>query len=124
MAEVSRAPLDCTVRNIEMVQAAETATKMPEKLQSFSPLPVPVTFPFEWRLGDIIIATILKASEAEQNAAQNVNEAAKLKPIVCAICGGAKSVFYRKESGTVSHVICEACATRYVHKARELSARH
>jgi uncharacterized protein (DUF2062 family) len=124
MAEVSQAPLNGTVRNIEIVNAVKATTKMPEQLQSFNPLPIPVTFPFEWRLGDIIIATILKLSESEQTAAQNVNEAAKLKPIVCAICGGAKSVSYRKESGTVSHVICEACATRYVHKARELSARH
>jgi uncharacterized protein (DUF2062 family) len=69
MAEVSRALLNGSVRNIEMVQAVETATKRPEQLQSFNPLPVPVTFPFEWRLGDIMIATILKVSEAEQNAA-------------------------------------------------------
>jgi len=124
MAEVSCLPLNESVRNIELVQAVETATKTPEQLQSLNPLPVPITFPFEWRLGDIMIATILKVSEAEQNAAQNLNGEAKIKPIVCAICGGAKSVSYRKESGTVSHVICEACATRYVHKARELSARH
>ena len=124
MAEIARASLNGSVRNIELVPAVEAATKTPEQLQSHSPLPVPVIFPFEWRLGDIMIATILKLSEAEQSAAQNMNEATKLKPVVCAICGGAKSVSYRKQSGTVSHVICEACATRYVHKARELSAHH
>ncbi len=121
MAEVSGAPVNRLVRNAGTERVSETAIKLHEHLHSAENLPQTITFPFEWRHGDTLIAKIEKLSEDELREIVEKNNGTKDK-LVCAICGEQKKLVFRKESGNVSHLICEDCTIRYVHKARELKS--
>jgi hypothetical protein len=122
MAEVSRAPVNRLVMNEGEERTSENVINALESLHSPENVPYHITFPFEWRQGDILIAKIEKLSEDELREMVEKNNGTKGNP-TCAICGEQKKLDYRKESGNVSHLICEDCAIRYVRKARELGSK-
>jgi hypothetical protein len=120
MAEVSGAPVNRLVRNAGTERVSETAINLPEHPSSEENSPHAITFPFEWRHGDTLIAKIEKLSEDELREIVEKNNGSKDK-LVCAICGEQKKLGFRKESGNVSHLICEECTIRYVRNAHALT---
>ena len=121
MAEVSRAPVNRLVGNTGAESVIETVVNLHEHLHSADDASYPITFPFEWRYGDTVIAKIEKLSEDELREIVETNNGTKDK-LVCTICGEENKLFFRKESGNVSHIICEDCTMHYVRKARELKS--
>jgi superfamily II helicase len=122
MAEVSRAPVTRIVRDAEAEGMGEHAISLSEPAHSPDTLLYPVEFPFEWCHKGIFIAKLEKLSEEELRELAEKNNGTKNNSI-CALCGESKELGYRKESGNVSHLICEDCAVRYVQKALALRSR-
>lgn len=122
MAELRIAPVTRMVRNVGAESGNENAINLHGSLHSSDTVPYPIIFPFEWRYGEKVIATIEKLSADELTEVAEKKNGQKHNPM-CAICGEQKELGYRKESGNVSHLICEACATHYVRKARALKSQ-
>ena len=122
MAEVSRAPVTRLVRGAGAESISGHAISLHEPIHSPDNLLYPVEFPFVWRHNDTLIAKIDKLTEGEIRELAEKNNGTKDNSI-CAICGESKGLAFRKESGNVSHLICEDCAVHYVHKAFELERR-
>jgi hypothetical protein len=122
MAEVSRAPVTRVVRGAGAEGMDGHAIRLHKPLHSPDNLLYPVEFPFEWCHNGTLIAKLEKLSEEEIGELAEKNKGTKNNSI-CALCGEPKELEYRKESGNVSHLICEDCAVRYVQKALELQCR-
>ena len=123
MAELTIAPVSRLVRNAGAEGVSESAIRSHNQVHLSDSFAYPVTFPFEWRHSDSLIAKIEKLSEGEiSELIEKNNGSSKHKPI-CVLCGEHNGLEYRKESGNVSHLICEDCAIRYVRKVSELQNR-
>jgi len=122
MAELTVAPVNRLVRNAGAEGVSESAISSHNQVHLSDSFAYPVTFPFEWRHSETLIAKIEKLSDDEISELVEKNNGSKYKPI-CVICGEPKGLEYRKESGNVSHLICEDCAIRYVRKVSELQNR-
>ena len=119
MAEVSRTPVNRLVGGTGTDNVSKTVVHLHEHLHSVDEASFPITFPFEWRYGDTVIAKIDKLSEEELRELVESTNGTKDK-LMCTLCGAETEQFFRKESGNVVHLICEACTMRYVIKARAL----
>jgi len=122
MAELTVAPVSRLVRNAGAEGVSESAISSHNPIHLSDSFAYPVTFPFEWRHSETLIAKIEKLSDDEISELIGKNNGSKHKPI-CVICGEQNGLEYRKESGNVSHLICEDCAIRYVRKVSELQNR-
>jgi len=79
------------------------------------PVEYPVTFPFSWVINAREITRISELSDEEQANARQERK-------TCSLCG-SKEIAYEKLSSGFSHLICAACATRYVLNAGALKRR-
>jgi hypothetical protein len=122
MAEVSRAPVNRVVRDAGAEDMGGHAIGLHKPIHSPDTLLYPVEFPFEWCHKGTLIAKIEKLSEEELGELAEKNNGTKNNSI-CALCGEPNELEFRKESGNVSHLICEDCAIRYVQKALEFQCR-
>lgn len=79
------------------------------------PIEYPVTFPFSWVINEREITRISELSDEEEANARQERK-------TCSLCG-SKEIEYEKLSSGFSHLICAACATRYVLNAGALKRR-